>query len=129
MGTLFVERFDARQGVEDLRRVGQFATDTPLFFFPEGTFTSRPGLRPFRLGAFQLAARLGLGVSPVALAGTRAVLRDGSWLPRRGTIRIVFEPVVAPTGKEWADVLRLRDLSRSAILRHCGETDLESGAR
>jgi 1-acyl-sn-glycerol-3-phosphate acyltransferase len=86
-------------------------------------------LRPFRLGAFQLAASSGLGVSPVALAGTRAVLRDGSWLPRSGTVRITFEPVLAPTGKEWTDVLRLRDLSRSAILRHCGETDLEPGAR
>ena len=129
MGTLFVDRFDARQGIEDLGRIGQIAADTSLFFFPEGTFTSRPGLRPFRLGAFQLAASSGLGVSPVALAGTRAVLRDGSWLPRSGTVRITFEPVLAPTGKEWTDVLRLRDLSRSAILRHCGETDLEPGAR
>ncbi len=129
IGTVFVERFDARQGVEDLRRVGQLAANTSLLFFPEGTFTARPGLRAFRLGAFQLATREGLGVTPVALSGTRSILRDGSWLPKRGTVRMVFSPILAPAGKDWADALRLRDESRSAILRHCGETDLEPGAR
>ena len=65
---------------------------------------------------------------PVALAGTRELLRDGSWLPRRGTVRIVFDAMVMPAGKEWSDMLRLRDSARAAILRHCGEADLESAA-
>ena len=76
LGTVFVDRFD---GVEDLRGFGQVARATPLFFFPEGTFTARPGLRPFRLGAFQLAVGEGLDVIPVALGGTRELLPDGSW--------------------------------------------------
>jgi 1-acyl-sn-glycerol-3-phosphate acyltransferase len=129
LGTRFVERFDARQGIEDLRSFGERESDTSLLFFPEGTFTSRPGLRGFRLGAFQLAARMGLSVSPIALAGVREVLRDQTWLPRRGTIRISYESPVIPDGSDWNAALRLRDAARRVLLRHCGEPDLEPGAR
>lgn len=128
LGTVFVDRFDARRGIEDLQRFGSLAADTPLFFFPEGTFTSRPGLLPFRLGAFQLAAREGRGVVPVGLSGTREALPDGSWSPRRGTVRIVFASRIEPGGGDWTDVLRLRDASRQAILAHCGEADLDGEA-
>jgi 1-acyl-sn-glycerol-3-phosphate acyltransferase len=129
LGTRFVERFDARQGIEDLRRFGEEGANAPLLFFPEGTFTARPGLRSFRLGAFQLAARTGRSISPVALAGTRDVLRDQTWLPRRGTVRISYACAVAPDGSDWDAALRLRDAARAAMLRHCGEADLEVGAR
>lgn len=125
LGTRFVERFDARQGIEDLRRLAEGAAGCSLFFFPEGTFTSRPGLGSFRLGAFQLAARMGLSISPIALAGTRAVLRDQTWLPRRGAVRICYECPVAPDGNDWDAALRLRDAARAAILRDCSEVDLE----
>ncbi|NJD34217.1 MAG: AMP-binding protein, partial [Betaproteobacteria bacterium] len=54
LGAVFVERFDARQGVDDVRRLAEIAGNRPLFFFAEGSFTRHPGLRPFRLGAFQV---------------------------------------------------------------------------
>ena len=125
LGTLFVERTDARQGVEHLRRFGDSAATGSLLFFPEGTFTPREGLRGFRLGAFQLASRSGLGVSPISLAGTRQCLRDQSWLPRRGLVRVMFAEPIMPLGDTWPEVLRLRNAARSAILRDCGEPDLE----
>jgi len=125
LGTLFVERFDARQGVADLQRLGQASMAAPLLFFAEGTFTPREGLRPFRLGAFQLAVENGLPVIPVALSGTRQVLRDQTWLPRRGRVRIVVgEPIVAE-GAGWSATLQLRDATRAVILRECGEPDLD----
>jgi acyl carrier protein len=125
LGTLFVERFDARQGVADLQRLGQASMAAPLLFFAEGTFTPREGLRPFRLGAFQLAVENGLPVIPVALSGTRQVLRDQTWLPRRGRVRIVVgEPIVAE-GTGWSAALQLRDATRAVILRECGESDLD----
>ena len=124
LGAVFVERFDARQGVDDVRRLAGTAGRRPLFFFAEGTFTRQRGLRPFRLGAFQVAVQNRLTVTPVVLRGTREVLRDESWLPRRGTVEVTFcEPVMA-TGEGWQAALQLRDATRREILKHCGEPDL-----
>ncbi|MBT0961510.1 AMP-binding protein [Denitromonas iodatirespirans] len=128
MGAHFVSRFDSRQGVGDLKRLGDIARQPPpLLFFAEGTFGSSPGLRGFRLGAFQIAAQHGLPVVPVAIAGTRQVLPAGSWRPRRGPLRVTVCPPVSPQGEGWHDMLELRDAVRQAILAHCGEPDAGGG--
>ncbi|MDP1610621.1 MAG: AMP-binding protein [Sulfuritalea sp.] len=127
LGTAFVERFDARQGVDDVRRLAEVVAARPLFFFAEGTFTRQPGLRPFRLGAFQIAVQNRLSVTPVTLAGTREILRDESWLPRRAELRVSIGAPIAPAGEGWSAALQLRDAARSAILAACGEPDLEGG--
>ena len=128
LGAVFVERFDARQGVDDVRRLAEVAGTRPLFFFAEGTFRREPGLRPFRLGAFQIAVRNRLPVTPVVLAGTREVLREGSWLPRRAALRVTICAPIATSGEGWQAALQLRDATRAAILAHCGEPDLEGRA-
>jgi 1-acyl-sn-glycerol-3-phosphate acyltransferase len=125
LGAAFVERFDARQGVDDVRRLADVAGTRSLFFFAEGTFTRQKGLRPFRLGAFQIAVQNRLAVTPVVLAGTRDVLRDESWLPRCGAVRVSIGAPIAPAGEGWQAALQLRDATRAAILRDCGEPDLD----
>jgi 1-acyl-sn-glycerol-3-phosphate acyltransferase len=125
LGAVFVERFDARQGVDDVRRLAEIAGTRPLFFFAEGTFTRQKGLRPFRLGAFQIAVQNGLAVTPVSLDGTREILRDESWLPRCGAVRVSIGAPISPAGKGWQAALQLRDATRTAVLRDCGEPDLD----
>ena len=124
LGALFVERFDARQGVDDVRRLAATAGERSVFFFAEGTFTRQPGLRPFRLGAFQIAVQNRLAVTPVALAGTREILRDESRWPRHGAVRITFCAPITATGEGWQAALQLRDMTRREILERCGEPDL-----
>jgi acyl carrier protein len=128
LGAAFVERFDARQGVDDVRRLAGRDATRPLFFFAEGTFTRQSGLRTFRLGAFQIAVQNGLAVTPVALAGTREILRDESWLPRRATVSVTLCAPLAATGEGWQAALQLRDATRREILKYCGEPDLEQSA-
>jgi len=125
LGAAFVERFDAQRGVEDVQQILQTvgAGSSPLFF-PEGTFTRAPGLLPFRMGAFVVAAQAGLPLVPVTLRGTRSVLREGHWFPRRGVIEVVIGTPILPTGADWAAALRLRDAARAEILRCCGEPDM-----
>jgi 1-acyl-sn-glycerol-3-phosphate acyltransferase len=94
-------------------------------FFAEGTFTRTPGLLPFHLGAFIAACRTGLPVVPVALRGTRSVMRSDHWFPRRGAVQVTVSPPIMPDGDDFAAALRLRDATRARILEFCGEPDLE----
>jgi 1-acyl-sn-glycerol-3-phosphate acyltransferase len=84
----------------------------------------RAGLKPFRTGAFAVAAQGGVPVVPVAIRGARDVLRDQAWLPRHGAVRLQFCAPVHPAGREWGAIVKLRDDIREPILRYCGEPDI-----
>ncbi|MCP4754890.1 MAG: AMP-binding protein [Proteobacteria bacterium] len=130
--TEFVERIDKEKGLEDARRISQSAqAGGPLLYFPEGTFTRTPGVLPFHMGAFATAAELGLPVVPMAIRGTRSMLRDESWFLRRKAITVTIGRAIesgkSEEGKEnrpWERTLKLRNESRQHILRYCGEPDL-----
>ena len=61
----------------------------------------------------------------VALRGTRQFLRDGTFLPKPAQIKVIVSPALYPAvdsgGREWAEVLRLRDETRRTIARDSGE--------
>jgi 1-acyl-sn-glycerol-3-phosphate acyltransferase len=132
IGTEFVERFDKQRGIADARRIGRSAKNgPPLLFYPEGGTWRMPGLRAFHMGAFAVAAESGLPVVPLALRGTRSVLRSGSWFPRPGRVTVTIgRPIDVPvdeTGEvrgDWPAAVTMRDRAREVILRHCGEPDL-----
>ena len=97
-----------------------------LIVFPEGTFRARPGLLPFRLGAFvggrrrrgcrwcrwRSAAR---ARCCAAAPGARAAARSRSRSCRRS---------FPAAGAGWAAAVGLRDAVRAEILARCGEPDL-----
>ncbi|HRQ97493.1 MAG TPA: AMP-binding protein [Candidatus Accumulibacter phosphatis] len=127
LGTLFVERFDASKSVEDVDEIiAALARGQRVLLFPEGTFSREAGLKPFRMGAFVAAVRAGVPVLVGGLRGTRSVLRDRSWLPRRGPLAFETGALLPPDGDDWAAAVRLRDASRLAMLPLCGEHDLEA---
>ncbi len=127
IGTIFIERFEPTQSVAEVARLQQqLAQGNSIVMFPEGTFTRETGLRPFRLGAFEVAAASSVPVIPLTLRGTRSVLRDGQWLPRRLPVSaVVGQPLTAaPSDERFTIAVRLRDMAREQILAHCGEPDL-----
>jgi 1-acyl-sn-glycerol-3-phosphate acyltransferase len=127
LGTELIERFDRQKSVEDTGRMADVSRQgRSLVMFPEGTFGRAAGLRPFRMGAFVVAAQTGTPVVPVAIRGTRSILRDGSWFPRRGPLSMVIGDPIAPRGADWAAAIALRDAARAEILRWCGEPDLKN---
>jgi acyl carrier protein len=128
----FVDRYETGKSIEDTQRLAKILkAGNALLFFVEGTFTRIPGLRPFLLGAFSVAAETQTPVIPVAIRGTRSILRAGSWFPHYGSININIAEAISPkqiadeSGKDtWHVTIELRDRSREYILRHCGEPDL-----
>lgn len=127
IGAVFVDRFNARQGLSDLQSMTQRVRRRDrLLIFPEGTFTRAPGLRPFRMGAFVTAARTGTPLFPIALRGSRALLRGDSWRLDRGEVVVTFLPLIDPADHQpgtdpWTQALALRSHAFMALLEHCGE--------
>ena len=121
----FVERFDRQRGASDARRVLRNAIrGHSLVFFPEGTFTRRPGLLKFHTGAFTTATRAACPLVPAVLRGTRRALRPGGALPRPGPIEMEILPPLAPGASDEHAAPELRDCARAAILAALGEPDL-----
>ena len=119
-------RLRQAQEMEEFLRNGE-----SVFVFPEGTFTGEDGVRPFQLGAFKAAVATGTPIIPVSLAGTRKFLREGTYLPRPTNITITLSPPIYPStaantkesaeSSDWHELIRLRDATRDAIVRHAGE--------
>jgi fatty-acyl-CoA synthase len=111
-------RLHQAQQIEDALRRGE-----SVFVFPEGTFTAQFGVRPFHLGAFKAAIAAQREIVPIALEGTRRVLRDGTWLPRPGRITITICPPIAPppSAEDWQQIVRVRNSARQIIARFTRE--------
>ncbi|WEX74747.1 AMP-binding protein [Sinorhizobium numidicum] len=125
LGSPFVERYDVAGSLTDAESLTRAARQGRiLVFFPEGTFTRRPGLFAFYLGAFRVAADADLPVLPGIIRGTRSMLRGNQWFPRWTSVAIEIAEAVVPSGTNFASVLRLRDAAREAILARCGEPDV-----
>jgi 1-acyl-sn-glycerol-3-phosphate acyltransferase len=126
LGHVPVDREDVEesaQSAEALRAV--LGTGRSLVLFPEGTFTRATGLGPFKLGAFQLAAESGVPLVPMALVGTRRLLRDGTWIPRRVPIAVELAEPLYPE-RSFADVVRVKEEAAEILARLAGEPRLGS---
>jgi 1-acyl-sn-glycerol-3-phosphate acyltransferase len=124
-GQLTFNRSDPQARVRQAEAVGAaLGRGEPVVIYPEGTFTAEAGLRPFQLGAFKAAVDSGRPICPVAVRGARPILRDGTYLPRPGSITLTFGPLIFPnasSGDDWREIVRLRDETREVIARNAGE--------
>jgi 1-acyl-sn-glycerol-3-phosphate acyltransferase len=134
MGHYAFDRSDPKARVRQAEQIEEtLKRGESVLVFPEGTFTAYEGLRPFQLGAFKAALEAGCPVCPVALRGTREFLRDGTYLPRPRNVSITISVPIetdrpkaagnpgSESSSDWREIVRLRDASREAIARNCGE--------
>jgi 1-acyl-sn-glycerol-3-phosphate acyltransferase len=126
LGYPTVDRLDFQQSLADAGRVTEaLRAGEAVVFFPEGTFVATTGLRPFRLGAFKTAADAGVPVVPLALRGTRQLLRGDDRLPRPGPLRLFVGEALVPEGDDLAALVGFRDRVADVIAAHCGEPRLD----
>ncbi len=123
---LGVDRLDLSKGLEDTKHIeSTLKAGNSILIFPEGTFGYASGLRPFRLGAFKIAVETMIPVCPIALKGTRRILRDDEKLMRPGRVIVTVCDPIKPSGSEWQDVTQLRQAVRAEIAKYCGEPSLD----
>lgn len=128
LGAVAVDRQSAGGRLGSFEAAGSVVdAGRSLHIFPESTFTHVAGVRPFRLGAFRLAAERRLPVVPLALSGTRRALPAGRWLPRRAEIVATFGDPLAPPPEDsdFRALAELRDRARQAVSEAAGEPLLE----
>jgi 1-acyl-sn-glycerol-3-phosphate acyltransferase len=124
LGHYSFRREDPRARLEQAKQVEEaLRRGESVFIFPEGTFNAQSGVRAFHLGAFKAATAAQREIVPVALNGTRRVLRDGSVLPRPGKISITICPPVMPppSTEDWQKIVQIRDSIRETIATYAHE--------
>ena len=126
LGSHFVERFNRNRGAADARRVLRDAINgNSLAFFPEGTFTTTPGLLKFHTGAFTTAIRAGCPIVPATVRGTRVALSPTGGFPRPHRIEVrILDSIPPPSSAADDAAVEFRDLARAMILTELGEPDL-----
>ncbi len=126
LGHLSVDRFVLSKGIEDTKQIENTLHDgSPILIFPEGTFSYSAGLRPFKLGAFKIAANTKTAICPVGIQGTRHILRGEEFLLSPGKIHVtISEPIFAQTN-DWHGITQLRIKVRTEIAKYCGEPTLD----
>ena len=96
-GQLAFDRSDAQARVRQTEDVEEaLGRRESVAIYPEGTFTSMTGIRPFQLGAFKAAVDMQRPICPVACRGARQILRDqdapASSRPRHSFLRAARRP-------------------------------------
>lgn len=125
LGHILVERFDFTKSIADAEKIkNSLIRGEAIAIFPEGTFAYTSGLRPFKLGAFKIAAETNNPIFPIALKGTRKIMRKNIFTLRPGEITVTISDSVKPRAKDWDEITRLRSLVYKEIAKHCGEAAL-----
>lgn len=110
-GQIPVDRGNRDAAVDSFEEAGRILRDgVSAAVFVEGTRSKDGSLQPFKKGAFVLAIRLQVPCVPVYIAGARALMPRGGFVPRPGTVEVrIGAPIsTAGLGYEDRDVLRDR---------------------
>ena len=88
-----------------------------VMIFPEGGRSPDGSLVRFHMGAFRLAASLGVPVLPVTITGAHDAWPPGQTLPRRGHVTITYHPPVSvdAAATRRAAATQLAERVRAAI--------------
>ncbi|MBI5561452.1 MAG: 1-acyl-sn-glycerol-3-phosphate acyltransferase [Deltaproteobacteria bacterium] len=101
-GYIGIERENAQEAYRTMEEAAQrIRNGASVLVFPEGTrnVTDAP-LLPLKRGAFMLVAKSGADVIPVAIKGTRDIMKRGSLLIRPAEVSIAIGSPIQTTGGE-----------------------------
>lgn len=106
-GYIPIVRGSSKSHAQALSRSKQTVLDNiPMLYFPEGTRSKTGELRQFKIGAFKLAQETNAEIVPIALTGTKELLKKGSMTPGKAKVTVnILEPVTCEEAEsldQWA---------------------------
>ena len=124
-GHVSVDRGNREAAIESLDQAWREINDEKLtmVLFPEGTRSPDGRLKKFKKGAFVLAVQGQVPLVPVAVVGSRAVMRKGSMRVRSGSITLRIGTPIPTKGSTIRDRNRLLDASWEALAALKGGED------
>jgi 1-acyl-sn-glycerol-3-phosphate acyltransferase len=88
-GNIAIDRANARSAKQSLQRAAEaLRSGVSIVIFPEGGRSDNGQLQPFHSGAFRLAIELGAPVVPLAITGSREILRPGTINVHAGRVSV-----------------------------------------
>ncbi|KIR57265.1 phosphatidylinositol glycan, class A [Cryptococcus gattii Ru294] len=130
-GTVFINRSNNKSAIASLQQAGEEMKRKriSLWIFPEGTRhnSPEPELLKFKKGAFYLAVQAGVPIVPVVCENYNHLFNGKSHF-RRGTLRIKVLPPIPTAGLSTADVPKLIEKTRNAMLQTLQEISTPSPA-
>jgi len=90
-GYIGIDRENAAEAMRNIEEAsGKIRAGTSVLVFPEGTRSDSGALLPFKRGAFVLVSKSAVPVVPVAIQGTRDIMKRGRYSIHPSRVRISF---------------------------------------
>ena len=111
-GYLSLDRKNVKSAEDILNKSKDLIKDgNSIFIFPEGTRSKDGNVGRFKIGAFKISKELNAPVVPIVFIGSGSLMKAGSFIPRKGHLKIIYgEPIKydeKETIEEYAN--RVRD--------------------
>ena len=117
VGNIAIDRSDQQAAIASLKRAEELLREgRTIIMFPEGTRSPTGELGRFKKGAFVMAIKSQVPVLPVAIAGTRKIMRKGSWQISPGTATVVVGNPISTEGLTHRDRGTLSHQCREALV-------------
>jgi len=92
VGMIKIDRSNREQAKRSLNRALEIMNKgVSIVVFPEGTRSTDGILGPFKKGGFVIAIRGGIPIVPIAISGSRFILKKHTLSVKAGRIKLVFE--------------------------------------
>jgi len=117
-GYISIERESAGSAYKSIESAArEIKAGTSVLIFPEGTRSVTGELLPFKRGAFILASKSGAPVVPIAIRGTKDIMKKGSLLIRPSSVVITIGAPIRSVALSESELKERARESIEALLR------------
>ncbi len=121
MGMIPIDRANRKQATQRLMQFSREELEgSSILAFPEGTRSRDGGINRFKKGAFILAIQEGLPIVPVAIEGTRHVVRRSGVTGRPARVSVHIGKPVETRGLSMEDLPDLIERVHGEVMRMHG---------